>query len=135
MNIVNDNMYDINEDEINEYITYMKKKMDEQRDFSLVFIDNDYIKELNKEYRQKNAETDVLTFVEDTRYYLGDILISYPKIVEQAKEYNHEIKREMYFLITHGFLHLLGYDHLEKEDEKIMFDKQNELLNNYGIRR
>ncbi len=135
INIINDYEYEINEEEINNYIIFLKKELNKKEDLSLVFVDNDYIKELNNNFRQIDKETDVLTFVEDLDHYLGDIIISYPKLIEQAKEYNHSKKRELFFLITHGFLHLLGYDHLNKEEEKIMFSKQEELLNKYDIRR
>ncbi len=135
INIINDFDYDINIEEINEYVTFLKKELNKKKDLSIVFVDNNYIKELNKEFRQIDKETDVLTFPEDLDHYLGDIIISYPKLVEQAKEYQHSKKRELYFLITHGFLHLLGYDHLTEEEEKLMFSKQEELLNKYNIRR
>ncbi len=135
INIINDFEYDINIEEINEYVSFLKKELNKKKDLSIVFVDNNYIKELNKEFRQIDKETDVLTFPEDLDYYLGDIIISYPKLIEQADEYEHSPKRELYFLITHGFLHLLGYDHLNEEEEKIMFKKQEELLNKYNIRR
>ncbi len=134
-NIINDFEYDINEEEIKEYVNFLKKELNRKEKFSLVFVDNNYIKELNKEFRQIDKVTDVLTFPENTDYYLGDVIISYPRLIEQAKEYEHSNKRELYFLITHGFLHLLGYDHLNEEEEKIMFKKQEELLNKYDIRR
>ncbi len=135
INIINDFEYDINEEEINEYINFLKKELNRKEKFSLVFVDNNYIKDLNKEFRQIDKVTDVLTFPENTDYYLGDVIIAYPRLIEQAKEYNHSNKRELYFLITHGFLHLLGYDHLNEEEEKVMFKKQEELLNKYNIRR
>ncbi len=135
VNIINDFEYDINEEEINEYINFLKKELNRKEKFSLVFVDNNYIKDLNKEFRQIDKVTDVLTFPENTDYYLGDVIIAYPRLIEQAKEYNHSNKRELYFLITHGFLHLLGYDHLNEEEEKVMFKKQEELLNKYNIRR
>ncbi len=134
-NIINYFEYDINEEEIKEYVNFLKKELNRKEKFSLVFVDNNYIKELNKEFRQIDKVTDVLTFPENTDYYLGDVIISYPRLIEQAKEYEHSNKRELYFLITHGFLHLLGYDHLNEEEEKIMFKKQEELLNKYDIRR
>ncbi len=135
VNIINDFEYDINEEEINEYINFLKKELNRKEKFSLVFVDNNYIKDLNKEFRQIDKVTDVLTFPENTDYYLGDVIIAYPRLIEQAKEYNHSNKRELYFLITHGFLHLLGYNHLNEEEEKVMFKKQDELLNKYNIRR
>ena len=98
---------------------------------------------LNKEYRNVDRETDVISFalednmdvVYDDFRLLGDIYISYEKALEQAKIYNHSVKREVFFLATHGILHLLGYDHMEEDDEKVMFDLQNKLLDGYGITR
>ena len=66
---------------------------------------------------------------------MGDIFISYEKIIEQAKEYEHSILREFAFLVTHGMYHLLGYDHMNQEDEKIMFAKQEKILDILKIGR
>ncbi len=66
---------------------------------------------------------------------LGDIYISIDKAKSQAEEYGHSLKRELSFLTVHGFLHLLGYDHMEKEDEIKMFSLQNEILKEYGVNR
>ena len=105
--------------------------------FNVIIIDNDRIRVLNREYRNIDRETDVISFaLEDDKTFnleeirvLGDIYISVEKARSQAKEYNHSFKRELSFLAIHGFLHLLGYDHMEKEDEKIMFGKQELILN------
>lgn len=111
--------------------------------FNVIIIDNDRIRVLNKEYRNIDRETDVISFaLEDDKTFnleeirvLGDIYISVEKARSQAKEYNHSFKRELSFLAIHGFLHLLGYDHMEKEDEEIMFKKQEEVLSRYEIVR
>ena len=66
---------------------------------------------------------------------LGDIVISIPKVEEQAEEYGHSFYREMCFLFTHGLLHLLGFDHMNEEDEKVMFSRQKEILNALNIER
>jgi probable rRNA maturation factor len=66
---------------------------------------------------------------------LGDIIISISKAEEQAKEYGHSFIRELGFLSVHGFLHLLGYDHMEKEEEEKMFSRQKEILDAYGLTR
>ena len=96
----------------------------------------------NKEYRDKDAPTDVISFaLEDDKTViepdgvriLGDIYISIDKVHEQALEYGHSFKRELSFLAVHGLLHLLGYDHMEKSDEEVMFKKQEEVLNYYEI--
>ena len=112
--------------------------------FNVIFVDSDKIKELNKTYRNIDRETDVISFaLEDGEAninfefgrLLGDIYICVPKMKAQAKEYGHSIAREMGFLTVHGLLHLLGYDHMSKEEEKIMFAKQEEILNAYGLKR
>lgn len=112
--------------------------------FNLIIVDNEYIHKLNRDYRNIDRETDVITFAledEDTiiipseQRILGDIYISIDKAKQQAKEYNHSLLRELSFLAVHGFYHLLGYDHMTDEEEKIMFSKQEEVLKEYGITR
>ncbi len=112
--------------------------------FNLIIVDNKYIHELNKMYRNIDRETDVITFAledEDTiiipenERILGDIYISIDKAKSQAEEYGHSLLRELCFLAVHGFYHLLGYDHQTKEEEEIMFGKQEEVLESYGITR
>lgn len=110
--------------------------------FNIIIIDNPTIHKINKEYRDKDAPTDVISFaLEDDKTViepdgvriLGDIYISIDKVREQALEYGHSFKRELSFLAVHGLLHLLGYDHMEKSDEEVMFKKQEEVLNYYEI--
>ncbi len=142
--IFNNTNDDINTSELEDYIKYVVKELDiENAVFNIIFIDNEEIRKINREYRNVDRETDVISFAlednmdvvyEDFRL-LGDIYISYEKAIEQAELYNHSVKREVFFLATHGILHLLGYDHMEEEDEKVMFGKQNELLDGYGITR
>jgi len=111
--------------------------------FSIIFVDNAEIQKINKEYRNIDKITDVISFAfednNDLVYnnvrVLGDIYICIPRMIEQSESYGHSIKRELSFLIVHGILHLLGYDHMEKEDEKIMFARQELVLNEYGITR
>ena len=112
--------------------------------FNLIIVDNEYIHELNKNYRNIDRETDVITFAledDDTMVLpenvrvLGDIYISIDKARSQAEEYGHSFLREICFLAVHGFYHLLGYDHMTPEDEKVMFGKQEEVLSAYGITR
>ena len=110
---------------------------------SVIIVDNKKIHEINKEYRNIDRETDVISFAleddksmpEDEVRVLGDIYISIDKAKSQAEEYGHSLKRELCFLMTHGFLHLLGYDHMKKEDEEIMFPLQEKILEEYGVRR
>lgn len=110
--------------------------------FSIIFVDADEIQNINKEYRGIDKVTDVISFAfEDNEKIkskirvLGDIYICIPRMIEQAENYGHSIKRELSFLTVHGLLHLLGYDHMEKEDEKVMFDLQERILNEEGITR
>jgi len=112
--------------------------------FNLIIVDNNYIHELNKNYRNIDRETDVITFaLEDddsvivgvSERVLGDIYISIDKARSQAEEFGHSLLRELSFLAVHGFYHLLGYDHMTEEEEKVMFRKQEEVLDSYGIKR
>ncbi len=122
----------------------MEKEHLENTSFNLIIVDNNYIHELNKNYRGIDRETDVITFalededtviIPDNERILGDIYISLDKARAQAEEYGHSFLRELSFLAVHGFYHLLGYDHQTKEEEKVMFAKQEEVLNSYGITR
>ena len=107
--------------------------------FAIVFIDDEKMHELNKNYRGIDRTTDVLSFAfEDNNKIcynirqLGEIFVSIPKMRLQAKEYGHSEKRELAFLIVHGILHLLGYDHtLGLKEEKEMFEKQELVLNEF----
>lgn len=101
-------------------------------ELSLILINNNEIHKMNKEYRSIDRPTDVLSFESDEEDYIGDIFISIEKVVEQAIEYNHSTNREFAFLLVHGILHLLGYDHMIKEDEEIMFKKQDEIMKELG---
>ncbi len=110
--------------------------------FNVIIVDNDYIHKLNKEYRNIDRETDVITFaLEDDKTFnpdiriLGDVYISIDKAKSQSIEYGHSLLRELCFLAVHGMLHLLGYDHMKKEDEKIMFKLQDEILDEMDIKR
>ena len=111
-------------------------------EFNVIIVNNDYIHELNKNYRGIDKETDVITFaLEDDKTFnpidrvLGDIYISIDKVYEQAIEYGHSEVREICFLAVHGLLHLLGYDHMEKSDEEIMFSLQDKILESSNISR
>ena len=122
----------------------MEKEKLQDTSFNLILVDNEYIKFLNKTYRKIDRETDVITFAledEDSiilptdERILGDIYISLDKAKAQSIEYGHSLLRELSFLAVHGFYHLLGYDHMTKEDEKIMFAKQEEVLEENEITR
>lgn len=143
--IINDIDKEVEElNTLNDYVNYLVKKLElDKCEFNIIIIDNKKIKEINKQYRNIDRETDVISFAMednmDIEYkdfrLLGDIYISIDKCYEQAKEYGHSNIREICFLATHGILHLLGYDHIEEDDEKEMFKLQEELLNEYNIKR
>lgn len=133
-----------NYEEIEKYVEYLVKELNlDNCMFNIIFITNKEIHKINKEYRKVDRPTDVISFAlednKDIEYkdfrLLGDIYISVDRAIEQAREYNHSLKRELCFLSTHGILHLLGYDHQTKKEEEIMFTKQKELLEKYGIQR
>ncbi|ADV93275.1 rRNA maturation RNase YbeY [Bacillus subtilis] len=125
-----------------------REGVQDQAEVSVTIVSNDDIHQINKEYRGKDAPTDVISFALEEEGegeieivgaemppVLGDIIISADRTREQAEEYNHSFKRELGFLAVHGFLHLLGYDHMTKEEEEEMFTKQKELLDAYGLKR
>lgn len=125
---------------------------------NLLLTDNEGIRELNRQYRETDRPTDVLSFpnvdydqpadfsaIEDhiEDYFdpengelcLGDIVISVDKVFEQSEEYAHSVKREYAFLVAHSMLHLLGYDHMEPAEAEVMEQKQEEILDRLGITR
>ncbi len=115
-------------------------------EISLTIVTNDEIQKINSKFRNIDRPTDVLSFPlidfangEEPDFtetvILGDIVISIEKAISQAEEYGHSLERELGFLTAHSMLHLLGYDHIEPEEEKIMFAKQKEILNNIGLKR
>ena len=111
--------------------------------FTITFIDDELMHEINLKYRGIDRTTDVISFAfndqEDNFVseinVLGDIFVSIPKMKAQALEYGHSEKRELSFLVIHGLLHLLGYDHMNPEDEKVMFGLQEEVLSLAGIEK
>ena len=108
------------------------------KEASLILVDIDEITRINKEYRNKDYATDVISFEEDDEEdenYLGDIFLSVDKAISQSIEYGHSVEREFAFLVIHGLLHLHGYDHMNEEEEKIMFKKQEEILERLNYRR
>ncbi len=128
-------------------------KLPENSEMSITFMDNERIQVINRDYRGKDAPTDVISFaieeegedempiffddeeITDLPNELGDIMISTQRAQEQAAEYGHSYEREVGFLALHGFLHINGYDHMTPEDEKEMFGLQKEILNAYGLKR
>lgn len=143
--ITNETNNKINElEEINKFVLFALDYLKiENAIFNIIIVDKDTIQTLNRDYRNKDSVTDVIsfafedddTFIETDFRVLGDIYICYERALEQAKEYGHSILRELAFLSIHGLLHLLGYDHMKEDEEKIMFDLQELILNAYGIKR
>ena len=137
---------EINFEEVEKYITEVlnkEYKSDREVYVSVLLTGNEEIQNVNRDFRGKDMPTDVISFayhdneeacggVFDT---LGDIIISLERVEEQRKDYNHSFKREFYYVLTHGLLHLLGYDHMEEEEKKIMRTKEEEILTSYGYTR
>ena len=121
----------------------LKHEKVENAIFNIIFVEDEEIHNINREYRKVDRITDVISFAfednEDLRYndirILGDIYICIPQMKRQAIEYGHSEKRELSFLACHGLLHLLGYDHMNSADEKIMFSLQDKILEEAGITR
>ena len=142
---INNTSYEVDLDTLKKVIDIaLKEEKVENAYFNIIFIDNEEIHKINKQYRNIDRETDVISFaLEDDSTYpildfrmLGDIYISVDRIKSQAKDYGHSEVRETCFLAVHGLLHLLGYDHTKsEEDEKIMFEKQDIILNKAGVKR
>ena len=102
---------------------------------NIILVGSAQIQELNKTYRQKDYETDVLTFPDGYLNNLGDVFVSIPKAQSQALDYGHSFERELGFLVVHGLLHTLGYDHETSEEELVMKNLQNEILDNVKLSR
>lgn len=148
------NFNEFNQDEIRD-INKVYKEAEKQLNLpnnlvvNLVMVAPETIQEMNNKFRNVNRVTDVLSFpmldsLNDLSFEfdaklgeinIGDIYICKQRAIEQAKEYGHSLKRELCFLSLHGLLHLLGYDHMESEDEKIMFSIQDKILNSANITR
>ena len=142
--IINTTKEEIDVKDLDEVIRFALKhlKIDNPL-LNIVIVDNEEIRRINKEYRNKDAVTDVISFafeeVNDVDYdnirFLGEIYISYERCKEQASEFGHSVRREFSYLAVHGLLHLLGYDHMNEEDKKVMRSLEEEILNEYDIKR
>lgn len=119
-----------------------------EAEVSVTFTDNEAIRAINRDYRGKDQPTDVISFaMEETGEdevaiigeigprLLGDIIISVERTTSQAADYGHSFERELGFLAVHGFLHLLGYDHMTEQDEQAMFAVQEDILSSLGVTR
>lgn len=135
--------------QIEELLNFAKQQehIDEEAELSVTFVDKEEIQTINRTYRDKDKVTDVISFALeedepeidfndfDIPRVLGDIIICTDVAQEQADNYGHSFERELGFLALHGFLHLLGYDHMTTEDEQQMFGRQDAILNAYGLTR
>lgn len=148
---INAEIEDVIKTVVNAALEY--ESCDFDAEVSVTIVDNEAIREINREQRDIDSATDVLSFpmlyfdengdiidsdfdTDGDSIILGDIVISAERAMQQAEEYGHSFKREIAFLTVHSMLHLLGYDHVDSvEDEKIMFAKQEEILNKLGITR
>ena len=157
-NFVQINYNNIEEnEEYNKIINTVVKKCFEEEGLdnikiyiNIILTNPEEIKRINKEYRNIDKETDVLSFpmfqkeeieglikkkeniVTDI---LGDVVISIPRVYEQAEEYNHSFERELSYMVVHGFYHLMGYDHMEEEEKKILRQKEENVLQKLNITR
>lgn len=148
-------------DKLEAVIDYALKaeEMDKEYELSVIFVDNHQIREINREFRDIDRETDVLSFpmleypehsiyreiylnkILDSSYYdedklvIGDMALSLEKALEQSKDYGHSFERETAYLTVHSVLHLLGYDHMEEEDKIKMRKREEEILNSLNIMR
>lgn len=129
-------------------LTLEEEQESQDVEISLVLVDDAYIRQLNKEYRNIDRPTDVLSFAqrestEEEPLYpqdlednlLGDIVLSLETAVRQAQEYGHSLEREAAYLVVHGCLHLLGYDHQTPEEKKIMREKEEKIMALAGLSR
>lgn len=139
-NIIQDYKEEIDCEKLfNQIVNEAKKyvSLPDEAVVSVIFVDDEQIHEINRDYRQIDRPTDVISFalqdnemigISDGELELGDLFINIDAAKRQADEYGHSFERELGFLFTHGLLHLLGYDHMNEADEKIMFAKQEEIL-------
>ena len=145
INMLFDNRQDVmeitedNENAIGMAVEAVLSEENLEGDFevSVSFVTNEEIRTLNREYRNVDSETDVLSFPMDDVFdgvaILGDIVLSTQKIIEQANDFNHSIEREMIYLTVHSMLHLLGYDHMDSDEKEEMRAKEKEIMKNLKI--
>lgn len=130
------------------YKCYEIENLNSNISITIILTEETYIQELNKKFRNIDKPTDVLSFpmfekeeIEDLikndiyEKVLGDIVISIPRVHEQAKEYEHSFTRELSYMLVHGFYHLMGYDHMEETDKKVMRAKEENILSKIQINK
>lgn len=135
---------------LNEAEKQIEDLKDRSIELSVTIVDDPTIHKINRDYRNVDRPTDVISFAinevngdelviqewpDELPYELGDLLISWDTAKRQAEEYGHSLERELGFLAVHGFLHLNGYDHMVPEEEAVMFGLQRKILDNYGLQR
>ena len=137
---INEDLYSLIDEAIKNSLEV--EEYSENVEISLSFVTDEEIRQLNKEYRNIDSSTDVLSFPMDEDFIipgeneiLGDIIISTNRAIEQANEFKHSINRELTYLIIHSMIHLLGYDHIEEQDKIIMRKKEKETIRRLGIFR
>ena len=129
------------EDKITEFVSFILEKefgdevQEKEYYLSLMITTNEAIREINREYRDKDMPTDVISFAYNETDVLGDIVISMDRVREQSSEYGHSDEREFYYVLCHGMLHLLGYDHIEEEDKRVMRKREEEILEKFNYVR
>lgn len=136
----------VKEEEVKDYIyEVLNDEFESEKPvyISVALIDNEEIQRINRDFRGKDQPTDVISFAyHETEDYmigpydtLGDIVISLERVEAQSKDYNHSFRREFFYVLTHGLLHLLGYDHIEEDDKKEMRIREEEILGKFGHTR
>ncbi|CAK7071079.1 rRNA maturation RNase YbeY [Tissierella sp.] len=134
---INEEISEIIQKVVNEVLSFENKSLD--CEVSVSFVDNQEIKELNREYRGVDKDTDVLSFPMKDEFFiegpilLGDIIISMEKALEQSEDFGHSLYREIAYLTAHSMFHLLGYDHMEDEEKGIMREKEKEIMKRLKI--
>ena len=120
-----------------ETITKVFDSIENDKGINVILLNSEDMIKLNKKYRRIDSDTDVLSFSynDEKMTTIGDIFVSHKKIIEQSTRYGHSVHRELAFLVVHGFLHILGYDHDSKENEVKMLSKQNEILLKVGMEK
>ncbi|WP_033161120.1 rRNA maturation RNase YbeY [[Mycoplasma] collis] len=145
LNLLNETDYQFEfENEFNDILHYAAEEFNIAKPLmiDLLITNNEKIKKISREYRNKNKETDILSFPTDWNdfkflnfLFLGEIIISYEKILNQANEYGHSIKREFCYLFSHGIVHLFHFDHQTEEQEKIMNFHVDNIMKKLGVSR
>ncbi|MBU5294004.1 rRNA maturation RNase YbeY [Anaerosalibacter bizertensis] len=134
---IDDELIELMEKVMKECLALEEKSLDTE--ISVSFVNNKEIQELNREYRNVDSSTDVLSFPMTDDFslshipILGDIVISLEKALSQAEEYGHSFNREVAYLTAHSMFHLLGYDHMEEDEKQVMRKKEKQVMKSLGI--